>query len=122
MIKEIAFNAYPSANVRSAREWYERMLGLTFSAPYAENGVEMYNEAQVGNGYFSLMSSDWMGRSPGSASGVVFEVDDIERSATQLRDKGVAVEDIYETPVCKITSFSDAEGNKVTLHQVTSAH
>ena len=122
MIKEIAFNAYPSKDVAGTRAWYEENLGLKFSGPYTEDGVEKYNEAPVGNGYFSLMAAEWIGRDPGSASGVVFEVDDIEAAAKTLRDRGVAVEDIYETPVCKVTSFADPEGNKVSLHQITVPH
>ena len=122
MIKEIAYTAYPADNVQSTREWYERTLGLKFSAPYAEDGVEKYNEAQIGNGWFSLMTTEWLSRPAGSGVGIVFEVDDIEKTATDLRGKGINVEDIYETPVCKITSFEDAEGNKVTLHQNTVPH
>lgn len=122
MIKEIAYTAYPSDNVQSTREWYEKTLGLKFSAPFAEEGVEMYNEAQVGNAWFSLMNSGWIQRPAGSGVGIVFEVDNIEDSAKQLRDKGVAVEDIYDTPVCRVTSFEDPEGNKVSLHQTTVPH
>jgi predicted enzyme related to lactoylglutathione lyase len=122
MIKEIAFTAYPSNNVESTRKWYEEKLGLRFSAPYSEEGIEKYNEAQVGNGYFSVITSEWAGREPGTAGGVVFEVDDIEAAAKTLRDQGVIVEDIYDTPVCRITSFSDPEGNKISLHQITVPH
>ncbi len=122
MIKEIAYTAYPSDSVQSTREWYEGMLGLKFSAPYAEDGVEKYNEAQIGNGWFSLMTTEWISRPAGSGVGIVFEVDDIESTSKQLRDKGIKVEDIYETPVCKITSFEDPEGNKISLHQVTVPH
>lgn len=122
MIKEIAFTAYPAKDVASTRKWYEEKLGLEFSAPYAEEGVEKYNEAQIGDGYFSLMTTEWIGREPGSAGSVVFEVDDIERTAKTLRDRGVIVEDIYETPVCKVTSFEDLDGNKVSLHQITVPH
>jgi predicted enzyme related to lactoylglutathione lyase len=122
MIKEIAFTAYPSANVQSTREWYERVLGLTFSAPYAEDGVEQYNEAHVGNGWFSLMNHEWMERDAGTGAGVSFEVDNIEAAADNVRAHGVAVADIYETPVCKLASFSDPEGNRVTLHQITVPH
>jgi predicted enzyme related to lactoylglutathione lyase len=122
MIKEIAYTAYPSDNVQPTREWYERTLGLNFTAPYAEDGVEKYNEAQIGNTWFSLMTTEWLGRPAGSGVGVMFEVDNIENTARELRDKGVAVEDIYETPVCKITSFTDPEGNKVSLHQMTVPH
>jgi predicted enzyme related to lactoylglutathione lyase len=34
-----------------------------------------------------------------------------------LREKGVIVEDIFDGPVCKQTSFTDPEGNKISLHQ-----
>lgn len=122
MIKEIAFNGYPCANVKSTREWYQSMLGVHFGAPYEQDGAELSSEANVGNGYFSLVSHEWIGRPPGSASGVAFEVDHIEEMASQLRVKGVAVEGIYETPVCKMTSLEDPEGNKVTLHQITAPH
>ena len=119
MIKDIAFTAYPSNNVKSTREWYEKMLGLKFASGYLEDGVEQYNEANVGAACFAIMKSQWLAREPGTGVGVTFEVDDIERTAKSLRDAGVAVDDIYTTPVCKVTSFEDPEGNKVTLHQST---
>jgi predicted enzyme related to lactoylglutathione lyase len=122
MIKEIAFTAYPAQNVAGLRKWYEDNLGLTFSGPYEQDGVEKYNEAKIGNGYFSVLTQEWADREPGSASGVVFEVDDIDSTVTDLRGKGIEVEDPYATPVCKITSFQDAEGNKVSLHQITVPH
>jgi predicted enzyme related to lactoylglutathione lyase len=122
VIKEIAFTAYPSNDVAALRKWYEDTLGLKFSGPFEEDGVEKYNEAKVGDGWFSILWSGWQDREPGSASGVVFEVDDIDDAVADLRKKGVEVEDPYATPVCKITSFSDREGNKVSLHQVTVPH
>jgi predicted enzyme related to lactoylglutathione lyase len=122
MIKEIAFTAYPAGDVEKLRKWYEDKLGLKFSGAFAEDGVEMYNEAKVGDGYFSVMTSKWIERDPGSASGVVFEVDDIDKTVADLRGKGIKMDDPYETPVCKIASFDDLEGNKVSLHQVTVPH
>jgi len=122
MIKEIAFTAYPAKDVAALRKWYEERLGLKFAGAYEEDGVERYNEANVGGAYFSIMWHDWMDRDPGSASGVVFEVDDIDAAVAELRKKGVEAEDPYATPVCKISSFNDPEGNKVSLHQVTVPH
>ena len=117
MIKDIAFIAYPSNDVAGTRAWYEEKLGLTFAGPYAENGIEKYNETHVGSGCFSLMASQWVGREPGSGAGVAFEVHDIEEAVRSLRDKDVIVEDIYEGPVCKQTSLCDPEGNRVFLHE-----
>ena len=120
MIKEIAFTAYPAKDVAGLRKWYEDKLGLKFSGPYEEDGVEKYNEAHLGNGCFSLMSSEWVGRKPGTAAGIVFEVDDVEAAVRRLRDKGIRVEDVWDGPVCKQTTLEDLEGNKITLHQKTA--
>lgn len=117
MIKHIAFTVYPSNDVARTRAWYEEMLGLEFAGPYVEDGVEKYNEAHLGDGAFALMASEWVGREPGSAASIAFEVDDIEDAARSLRAKGVVLEDIFDGPVCRQTSLSDPEGNKVTLHQ-----
>ena len=122
MTRDIAFCAYPSSDVATLRAWYETHLGLKFKGAYEEDGVEKYNEANVGGGYFSVLTQEWADRDPGSASGVVFEVDDIDKTVADLRGKGVEVDDPYATPVCKIASFNDLEGNKVSLHQVTVPH
>jgi predicted enzyme related to lactoylglutathione lyase len=122
VITEIAYTAYPAKDVAGLRKWYEDKLGLRFSGPFEEDGVEKYNEAQVGDGWFSVMWDGWIQRDAGSASGIVFEVDDIDKAIADLRAKGVEVEDPYETPVCKVSSFNDLEGNKVSLHQRTAAY
>lgn len=122
MIKEIAFTAYPAKDVAGLRKWYEDKLGLKFTGPFEEDGVEKYNEANVGGGYFSVLTHEWADREPGSASGIVFEVDNMDDTVKDLRAKGLEVEDPYATPVCKIASLTDLEGNKVSLHQVTVPH
>lgn len=117
MIKEIAFTAYPAKDVAKLRDFYRDTLGLKFSGEFAEQGVVKYDEAPVGSGTFAVLTEEWAGRPPGSACSVVFEVEDIERARNDLRAKGLEVEEIYDTPVCRLTSFEDAEGNKVSLHQ-----
>jgi predicted enzyme related to lactoylglutathione lyase len=122
VIKEIAFTAYPAKDVAGLRKWYEDTLGLKFTGPFVEDGVEKYNEAQIGNGWFGVLWHEWVERDPGSASGIVFEVDDMDKTVSDIRAKGVEVEDPYDTPVCRIASLNDKEGNKVSLHQVTVPH
>jgi hypothetical protein len=39
-----------------------------------------------------------------------------------LRSKGAKIDDPYPTPVCKVTSLNDPEGNKVSIHQITVPH
>jgi predicted enzyme related to lactoylglutathione lyase len=122
MVKEIAFTAYPAKDVAGLRKWYEENLGLKFAAPFEEDGVEKYSEAKIGNGWFSVIWDQWVEREPGSASGVVFEVDNIDDTVADLRAKGIEVDDPYPTPVCKIASLEDLVGNKVSLHQTTVPH
>jgi catechol 2,3-dioxygenase-like lactoylglutathione lyase family enzyme len=120
MIKEIAYTAYPAKDVKAMRAWYHDNLGLSFKNPYEESGTLMYDEAEVGNnGWFSLMAAVWLGATPGGASGIVFEVDDIEKTKSELGAKGVDGDDIYDTPVCRVFSVKDLEGNKVAFHQRT---
>jgi hypothetical protein len=101
MIKEIAFVAYPSKDVAALRAWYEKHLDLTFGPAYTEGGVEQYAEAEIGDTALGLMNAEWVGIPAGSAA-------------------GLEVEDPYVTPVCKLASFHDLEGNKLTLHQRTA--
>ena len=117
MIKHIAFTVYPSNDVAGTRAWYEEMLGLTFAGPYVEDGVEKYNEAHLGDGAFALMASEWVGREPGTAASIAFEVEDLAVALQSLRERGVVIDDVFEGPVCKSASFADPEGNKVTIHQ-----
>ena len=117
MIKDVAFTAYPCADVASVRAWYERHLGLQFMGAYSEDGAEKYDEAHIGGACFSLMWHGWMDTAAGTGNGIAFEVDDIERSVADLRGAGIAVDAIYESPICKSTSLSDPEGNRITLHE-----
>jgi len=122
MIKEIAFTAYPAADVSKLRDFYRDTLGLEFTGPYEQDGVLKYDEASIGNGYFSIMTTEWTETEPGTAASIVFEVDDVTKTKNELTSKGIETQDIYETPVCKLFSFKDPEGNKVTLHQITVPH
>ena len=119
-IKEIAFTAYPAKDVPALRKFYTDHLGLKFGDPYNEDGVEKYVEAPVGGGWFSIMTREWAG--DGAARSIVFEVDDIEKAMADLRSRGVKTEEIHDTPVCRLGSFHDPEGNRVTLHQITVPH
>ena len=120
MVKDIAFSSYAAKDVAALRKFYADNLGLKFTGPFEQDGVLKYDEAQVGNSWFSVLTEEWHGIKP--SGGVMFEVDDIERTVSDLRGKGLTVEEIYDTPVCRLTSFNDPEGNKVSLHQITVPH
>jgi len=120
MVKDIAFTAYPAKDVQALRDFYARAFGLKFTGGFSEEGVLKYDEAQVGSGWFAVMTTEWAEIAP--VSGLAFEVDDIQKTLDDLKAQNVKVDSIHETPVCKLSSFNDPEGNKVTLHQTTVPH
>lgn len=120
MVKEIAFTAYPAKDVEKLRGFYAGALGLQFTRPFSEDGVLKYDEAEIGNGWFCLMTTEWLGDAP--AASIAFEVDDIDRAFSDLRAQGIETGEIHDTSVCKLGAFTDPEGNKVTLHQTTVEH
>ncbi|MDP9018304.1 MAG: VOC family protein [Candidatus Eremiobacteraeota bacterium] len=122
MIKEIAFSAYPSADIAKLAKFYTDVVGLKLTEKYEEDGNMMYAEFKIGDGYFSLMHHAWMEVAAGTGCGVAFEVDDIEKTIKQLGEHGVKASAIYDTPVCRVTNFPDPEGNRVVLHQITVPH
>lgn len=120
MVKDFAFVAYPAKDVPALRKFYSDALGFTFREPFSEDGKEKYAEAQVGAGWFAVVTDEWASVKPGS--GIAFEVEDIERTFAELRANNVKTHDIHETPVCKLGNFIDPDGNVVTLHQTTVPH
>ncbi len=105
MIKEIAFTAYPAKDVAALRKWYEEKLGLKFAAHSKRTASRNTTKPTLAAVTSAFSLHEWVDREPGSASGIVFEVDNIEDTIADLRAKGVEVEDPYATPVCKIASF-----------------
>ncbi|MDQ6930166.1 MAG: VOC family protein [Candidatus Eremiobacteraeota bacterium] len=122
MITDIAFTVYPSNDVAKLTGFYTGVLGLKMTNKVEEEGQLQYAEFTVGSGYFGLMTAQWMDRDAGSASGIGFEVDDLTAWLRTLADKGVKTGDPYDTPVCRIASIEDPEGNKITFHQTTVPH
>jgi catechol 2,3-dioxygenase-like lactoylglutathione lyase family enzyme len=119
MTRDIAFCAYPSSNVAALRAWYETHLGLKFKGAYEEDGVEQYNEADVGSGCFALMNHAWVRQPPGSGGGVAFAVDDLSATLSALTAAGIESDEPHVTPVCTSTTVRDPEGNVFFLHQST---
>jgi predicted enzyme related to lactoylglutathione lyase len=120
IVKDFAFVAYPAKDVAALRKFYTDAMGFKFGEPFVEDGIEKYAEAQVGSAWFAVVTDEWARVVPGA--GAAFEIDDIEAAVEDLKRKNVRVGDIHPTPVCKIGSFTDPEGNDVTLHQTTVPH
>jgi len=119
MITSIAFTVYPVSDMARSRAFYEKALGLTVGEITGDRWVEY----AVGDGTFGITNVD-MGHPPGAKGALVaFEVADLDAFVADLKAKGVpfVMDDILETPVCRMTVIEDPDGNHVTIHKRKSA-
>jgi len=96
---------------------------------YLKIGFEMVVEADMGNGatwvqlglpgqVTTITLVNWFPQmTPGSMQGLVVKSIDIEKEVGELKAKGIDVKPIDNTPWGRFASFSDPDGNGITLRQ-----
>jgi predicted enzyme related to lactoylglutathione lyase len=118
-ITETAFIAYPVSDIARARDFYEKLLGLTpgeFDHELEGMPGKYWIEYEVGNVAFAI-SNSW---EPSGQSGptVAFEVENLEEAVSHLKKAGVNfVLDNFDTPVCSFALITDPDGNGITIHK-----
>ena len=113
--------AIPAQDIKRARQFYEQKLGLKPGEGQPDGGV-MYVTGETG---FLVFPS--MGKASGDHTQMAFEVDDVSSAATELKSKGVELEE-YDFPNFKSHEglvdmpdgtkgawFKDSEGNLIAL-------
>jgi len=113
MIKDVAFVAYPVADIPRAVAFYRDVVGLTPGDSFGDRWVELL----AGNTAIALTHGEEVGLTPGSQFSAAFEVDDIGAMHSRLKDNGVQVSDVFESPVCRGCFVTDPDGNRFGLHQ-----
>lgn len=94
----------PAQDLARARSFYSSKLGLE---PVEERAGGL--RYKCGTGYFTLFQSS--GAASGTHTQMAWEVDDIEATVSELRQRGVAFEE-YDLPGLKtINGIADVEGN-----------
>ena len=96
---------------------------------YLKIGFNLITEADMGNGATwvqlglpgkatTITLVNWFPQMPpGSMQGLVIKSIDIEKEVEELKAKGVDVKPIDNTPWGRFASFSDPDGNGITLRQ-----
>ena len=115
-VKEIAFVGYPVTDLERARDFYERILGLTCTMDHPIDDTIRWIEYDVGTSTLAI-SNAWppSGQSGPSAA---LEVDDIDAAVEILRTEGVTFKtEIMASPSCRFVSIADPDGNDLTIHQ-----
>lgn len=107
-VKHIAFTVYPVKDVKRARRFYEKALGLKLGGDYQGRWLEYY----LKNGCFALTTMF-----KGKGVGVAFEVDDVDGMyARLLKMGGKKHVPPFASPVCRSAVVADPDGNHVVVH------
>jgi catechol 2,3-dioxygenase-like lactoylglutathione lyase family enzyme len=105
MLKEARIAArIPAQDLERARTFYAEKLGLE---PIEERpGGLLYRGA---SGEFALFQS--AGASPGTFTQLAFEVDDIEATVAELRERGVVFEEVDVAGLRTVEAIAEVAGN-----------
>ena len=121
-VTDIAFTGYPVSNMPRARAFYEKTLGLSPIVYELEKGAS-WVEYELPSGTLAITDIDpnWQPRDNGPS--IALEVDDFDGMMSHLKESGakICVEKI-DTPVCKIGTIQDSEGNAITIHSKKAVH
>jgi predicted enzyme related to lactoylglutathione lyase len=117
-IKNIAFVGIPVTDMKRARAFYERALGLKPSADFSEG---VWIEYEIGGDTLAIGSvgDQWKPSSDGTS--VALEVDDFEGAIKNLKEANVTFDtENVESPVCRMAVVQDPDGNKIIIHKLKS--
>lgn len=117
MFEKVAFTMLPVKDMKRARAFYEKTLGLAVGSR-SSNGI--WTEYDLPRGgcvaLFATQSSE-----PGGGGSLAFEVADLDALIAQLDGKGIYFEArMVHSPVCRMSILKDTEGNSLILHELSS--
>jgi predicted enzyme related to lactoylglutathione lyase len=116
-VTEIAFSCYPVTDLKRARDFYSRTLGLKQSTIFGDEN-QGWIEYDIGPGTLAItnFAADWKPSADGGS--VALEVENFDSSITELKTAGTKFRvEPTETPVCFMAVVFDPDGNSVCIHK-----
>jgi len=114
MIQSIAFFVYPVADIKRARDFYERVLGLKVESNFSDEWIEY----DIAGTTFAITNMDTNHRPAAKGAAVAFEVDELDSAVARLKAAGVRfTQENAESPVCRFAVMLDPDGNEVIIHK-----
>jgi catechol 2,3-dioxygenase-like lactoylglutathione lyase family enzyme len=115
-ISRLQFVSVPVADHAKAREFYVGVLGFElvadFAGPHGQFVMVAPPDAQTG---VVLVDFSVNGRDFGGPVHLQFHTDDLDADVEALRAAGVAAGNPQEQPWGRTTSFTDLDGNPISL-------
>jgi predicted enzyme related to lactoylglutathione lyase len=119
-VRSVAYTWYSAEDVPKLLAFYRDVVGLRVGRAHPSEADAQFVEFDLGNDHwFSLLPVGFVEQPAGTSHGIVFEVDDIDAMFEQIKPHARnADEAIADYEPCRMVSFHDPEGNKVSLHQM----
>ena len=115
-IKNIAFVGVPVTDIARAREFYEKVLGLSVSE---EMMGGQWIEYSVGDNTLAIanVGEQWKPSDEGTAAAL--EVEDFDKAIKNLKDRQTRfAAEPFETPCCRMAVVQDPDSNKLIIHKL----
>lgn len=117
-ITDIAFFAYAVSNMKTARAFYEGVLGLKPNADFDGSSNPNWVEYEIGTGTMGIGCASGMWDPSPKGASAALEVDDLDAAIELVKEKKViVVMGPHEFPGCRMVVIADPDGNRITLHQ-----
>src|SRR5262249_52195246 len=117
-IIDIAFFAYAVSDMKTARAFYEGVLGLTPNAEYDGSQHANWIEYDIGSGTLGIGCAPGIWDASPKGASAALEVDDLNGALNTIKEKKVpVVMGPNDFPSCRMVVIADPDGNRITLHQ-----
>jgi len=115
LVTGVDFVGMPTRDLDAAVDFYGSTMGLPRSVYIPERN---YSEFETGNLTLSVYNAEKMGLQHNvNPNPVALHVDDVAQARAALEGRGVEFAgDTFDTGVCHMAFFADADGNALMLH------
>ena len=114
-VERTDFVSVPVTDIERSTRWYAETLGLP------QTGHGAWPEFRLGeNVFLYLLDPTNIGQQfqGPHTSAIALRVADVAEARRALEEKGVPFDgDVYDTGVCHMAQFADADGNRLMLHR-----
>jgi predicted enzyme related to lactoylglutathione lyase len=115
-IKNIAFVGIPVTDMKRARDFYERVLGLAVADEMMSG---KWVEYTIGDNTLAIANVGEQWKPSDQGTGAALEMENFDQAIYQLRKEGVRfAAEPFETPCCHMAVVQDPDGNKLIIHKL----
>ena len=117
-IIDISFFAYAVSDIKTARAFYEGVLGLMPNSEYDGTNKPSWIEYDIGAGTLGIGCAPGVWDPSPKGASAALEVDDFDAALEAVKERKVPiVTGPHEFPSCRMIVIADPDGNRLTLHK-----